>query len=182
MKTVYLAGPIGGRTYEEATEWRLDMTDLLTVRDFRVYDPMAGYENLAGTTSIGLNDGQWDFERDKLSIEDSDILVANLLLMDKVSLGTVWELGYAKGRDIFTLVIAPPADDWAFPMSDGQEYHPFIWGAADVLVNSIEDAVDFLYSLSPIGPSSVQWAQVPVSISTDWYDDMEEQDEPDPSG
>lgn len=103
MLKVYLAGPIGGLSYEEATNgWRMRATSILSDSRIRVYSPMRYKEALAGTEC--LDDQKYDrplttppaiLARDTYDVRSADILLVNLAGSKRVSIGTMVELGIA---------------------------------------------------------------------------------------
>ena len=102
MKTVYLAGSINGCTYDEATEWREELSSYLTLAGFRTLDPMRGKSLLNDEDDTPIDDGNTPYKpehiwkRDCRDIKESDIILANLSnLGSKPYIGTLMELGIA---------------------------------------------------------------------------------------
>lgn len=112
--TLYLAGPITGLTFDDATDWRegvrqeleplgvqclsplrhkvyfRDTTDLLTA---------TGYDELPLSCPRGLT------TRDRWDTQRADVVLVNLLCAERPSIGTMIELGWADSRRI-PIVIA----------------------------------------------------------------------------
>lgn len=103
MGSVYLAGPIAGQTFEQANEWRIEATKLLS--PLRAINPMRCKEYLRDQYIIDgeesphpLGTGQGIITRDRNDLRRSDIVLMNLLPSqgtDLVSIGTMVELGWA---------------------------------------------------------------------------------------
>lgn len=122
MKTIYLAGNITGESYEEATLWRRQVTELIGDRAV-VLDPMRGKENLSSLTVIGPSDGDTEaiFHRDLEDVKSSDILLAYL---SGPSIGTLFELGYAYalGKHVIVCLEGPMRRYSQHPFL--KHYHP----------------------------------------------------------
>lgn len=101
-KLVYLAGPISGLSYEDATQWRLDVAEKLHRYWIKCLSPLYGkhylkdvekiadtYENIALSSAKGIT------SRDRFFCQQADVLFVNLLGAEKVSIGTVMEIAWA---------------------------------------------------------------------------------------
>lgn len=128
--SVYLAGPIGGLTYEGACEWRRAAQDVLAKEGIGVLSPMRfkgflvnegvlkseeGFHNHALASSRGI------FRRDTSDVRKSDVLLVNFLPNEErqeKSLGTAMEimLAYELGKDV---VLVSREDDI-------NRVHPFV--------------------------------------------------------
>jgi len=162
---VYLAGPITGLTFEEATGWREEVTDVLTSLGYEVFNPLRGEIELArshaetpieATTKAGRASV---FKRDTFDVRRSDIIVADLTGIGMRSVGTLFELGYAHamGKMIIALVDKPPK---------GKKYHPFISGCAASVLHSLDDLYTLMSELRPVGAAEigrVKWVEEGVS-------------------
>jgi nucleoside 2-deoxyribosyltransferase len=158
---VYLSGPIAGLTYEEARYgWRKTVADQLAP-GIRALSPMRHEGHLAEVRGPLEAADQLDHffsgsriivEKDRLDIERSDIVLVNLLgAMERVSLGTVAEIGmaYAMGKKV-VLVIEDADEMW-----DGVTYvpfknihdHPFVTIPAALRLNNLDDAIHAINSL-----------------------------------
>jgi nucleoside 2-deoxyribosyltransferase len=101
MPTIYLAGPIYGLSWREATRWRelvrVNMPEnvliLSPLRDLQVSNPddklQATYEESPLATQRAIT------ARDRNDIAVSDVVLVNLLGSERVSVGTVMEIGWA---------------------------------------------------------------------------------------
>lgn len=105
-KKVYLAGPIGGLTYDGAQAWRTEISNLLNEKSdgrIRGYSPLRGKEVLREhgpltTGSYGaycsLATTQSIMARDYNDCHTSDLIIADLIAED-ISIGTVMEIAFA---------------------------------------------------------------------------------------
>ena len=109
MKTVYLAGPITGLTYEQATIWRNNAKTVLRSKGYRCIDPMEGEADT-------LNEHHPDLHRrvseivhlDKYYVDQSDIIFVNFEHYDeKMSVGTISELAWAWSNGSIIVAVVP---------------------------------------------------------------------------
>jgi len=141
-KTVYLVGPIGGLSYDDATKWRLDAREHLEDVGFTVLDPMSGKECLKNDKSIGVGlnntkyvENGYIYHSDLFRLNAADIILSNLTkLSSRPTIGTFFEYGYAtaKGKTIITVT----TDEYI-------SKHPFIVNSS-IIVPTLEDAYDLL--------------------------------------
>jgi nucleoside 2-deoxyribosyltransferase len=101
--TVYLAGPITGASYGEATEWRSLVIAALPRAD--VFSPMRAKDYLVGRESMADSYAEFALStpkavvtRDRFDSTRCDLLFANLLGAERVSIGTVMEIAWADAR------------------------------------------------------------------------------------
>lgn len=162
--TVYLAGPISGLTYEEATEWRERATDELTAMGYTVRDPMRGKEHLKGVGAIAATTkAKADiYKRDVYDVDSADIILASLVRPPNgvPSVGTMVEIGYAaKGGKLIIVMTDDPY----------LRTHPFIEGPSVAVVGHIKDALQILYELRPVEAGVVTRNGV-IPVMEDWVD------------
>lgn len=128
---VYLAGAVSGLSYKEAITWRrkvarrlkrhdidalLPLTREKALRKEKCIDPR-GYPDVPGCHPAEV------FTADVDMLERSDWLLVNLLGAKTVSIGTVWEIGWAYAHGV-SVVLA---------MEDGNPHdHQFIAQSARV--------------------------------------------------
>jgi nucleoside 2-deoxyribosyltransferase len=142
MRAVYVAGPIKGTSYEQATHWRLLAADLLGA-NVEVLDPMRRSEALAGETSLSgtYADPLWQqkafVNRDLFDIARADAVLAYLSEATTVSIGTMCEFGYAYAlrKPIVTVLNSDIHD------------HPFVRELSTFLTPEFGEACDFLRAL-----------------------------------
>jgi nucleoside 2-deoxyribosyltransferase len=107
MKTVYLAGPISGLSFDGCTDWRNYAITKLALSKIKGVDPMRqkdylkdeknisdAYENHVMSCSRGI------YTRDRYDCFTCDVLLVNLLGAKKVSIGTVMEIAWADSRQV----------------------------------------------------------------------------------
>lgn len=104
MKTIYLSGPISGLHYDEAARgWRQEAGRIFREAGAVVLDPTAletehgegvPIDPLGKTDSVMLN---WKSitTKDRFYIQQSDLVLLNLLGSSRVSIGSMIELGWA---------------------------------------------------------------------------------------
>lgn len=145
---VYLSGPIAGLTYGEARYgWRQTVAEVL-VPGIVVLSPMRHEGHLsevrgplepAGQLGHFFSGARIIFEKDRLDIQRSDIVLVNLLGAKAVSIGTVAEIGMAHtmGKQIIVVM-----ED-----SGNVHDHPFVTVPASLRLNNLLDAVEAVNSL-----------------------------------
>ena len=162
--SIYLGGPITGLSTAEAFGWREDATEILTALGYDVRSPMRGKGSLQeeyGDEPLTISTNTEHilkmpyFVRDMYDIDQSGIVIFNFQFMDKPSVGSLVELGHAHGQGKLIIVVLPVVGEAPEYMAHGGEYHQFIEKAASVVVNSLEDAYDVCYHLTPTPGGSV---------------------------
>lgn len=140
MVLIYLAGGIGGLSYQEATGWRSEVSYILgKFSGIGTLDPMRAKESLSGEKTIANTyqalgfTGREIFDRDLADIRSANVLLVNLL-PNPTSLGTLFELGYAYSLGKPCVVVCPP------------HYldHPFISQSAKYLTTDLYQALAFI--------------------------------------
>jgi len=117
-KTVYLAGPISGLTYNDATSWRTAVTRRLAEHGIKCLSPLRAEvhlrnhpgalsdcqtveENLeAGCQVLAMSTPRGVVARDKFDCTRCSVILLNLLGSKKVSIGSMIEVGWANANDI----------------------------------------------------------------------------------
>lgn len=109
MKHVYLCGPITGLSYEEAQKgWREQVAHhLRLIRDVVIVSPMRSKQHLEGAEDLSplggphlLGTPRAIVTRDRYDVRRSVLIFANFIDADRVSIGSVWELGWANAWNI----------------------------------------------------------------------------------
>lgn len=150
MARVYLAGPITGLSYEEARNgWRKDFAALLNP-SIEPLSPMRQEGHLAEIKDISahgydehlLSTSKGIVAKDLLDIDRCTIVVMNFLGSRKVSIGSVWEMGYAKRARKPIVVVMEPDPDPAEELEHGRNPHDhcFIIETADFRCASVAEA------------------------------------------
>jgi nucleoside 2-deoxyribosyltransferase len=118
-KTIYLAGPIDGQTYSEATKWRNDLKEALHYDGIKAIDPMRSQTYLADIegplTSCKIAASMKEDElsvtashittADRFDCTNCDFIIVNLLGAKKVSIGTMIEVGWANANNIPVILV-----------------------------------------------------------------------------
>ncbi len=141
---VYAAGPITGNTFDEAVDWRARLATELWVRTARAWEllsPMRGKEafRMKGPLPSTFDESKPAVQRDLYDIRRSDAVLVNLVGADRVSVGTMCELGYAHAKDKFIVV--------ARSHSDRIHDHVFVQELASQVVPTLADAINVLAAL-----------------------------------
>lgn len=154
-KKVYLAGPIGGSTYDEAQNWRMNLSDLLYgMSDGAIhgYSPLRGKGALksAGPLSTAaypfyspLATSKAILTRDFNDCRTADLVIANLLPHDNgapPSLGTVMEIGFAYALQVPILAIRADA-------TNAVANHAMVNSAVSFWAESMDEAADMACSI-----------------------------------
>lgn len=147
-KSVYLAGPITGLTYQQAAQtWRKEFANLLHARapHIECFSPMRAKEFLDNDQSLGCTGVELDkighalarplgiLARDSNDVRNRDAIVACFLgATDRVSIGTVWEIGHARALNKPIIVVMEPTGN----IHD----HVFITHSAGYVVDTLDEA------------------------------------------
>lgn len=145
---VYLAGPIRGKTFDEANDWRVDTAAKLAAmghrssspmrgKDYlRAYGPLNGGENTDGSyPQFPLSSGHGLFMRDTFDVRRADVVLANLEGATQLSIGTCMEIQRAYDFGVYTIAVIEPGS-----IHD----HAFIQQAASLVVPTLEAALEYL--------------------------------------
>ena len=142
MTTIYLAGPISGKSYHEVVSRYAVKIQELRKMGYRTLSPMTakgylrndvklkavGYDNPVSTNHAIVN-------RDKWMVEKSDIVLADLTNAVEVSIGTVMELAWAFHFGKHVIVIMGESNI---------HQHAFVLEAAHIVFPKLEDAYNYL--------------------------------------
>lgn len=110
--TVYLAGPISGLGYTDATDWREQAVSWLNDHEIQGLSPLRAKDYLRHVSGdVGFSETMDEYaaysplstqrglmDRDRYDATRCDVLLANLLGAKKVSVGTVMEIAWADQR------------------------------------------------------------------------------------
>lgn len=143
--TVYLAGPISGLNFTEATDWRKETISQLAIVGIRGLSPMRGKEYLASLASISGHGREYEhmgvlstpravMTRDHFDCTRCDVLLVNLLGAKSVSIGTCMELAWAFTRQIPTVC--------AIEKEGNPHHHMMVSEAIGFRVDSLQAAID----------------------------------------
>ena len=149
MKLVYLAGPITGLDYEGATNWRQDaIKHLMDISGGNIVglSPMRGKDYLIDEKTLAaegysetiMSSAKGITERDRFDTTRADALFVNLLGAERVSIGTMIELGWADANRIPIIVV----------MEKGNLHdHAMVNSVASFVVNSLGDGMEIIHKL-----------------------------------
>jgi len=150
---IYLAGPITGLTWSEATEWRKELTNrfadesIRNTNKYQCLSPLRGKEYLSEEQNIKhsyeehqLGTAKMINSRDMFDVRRSDLLIVNLKNAKKVSIGTVLEIGaaYILNKPIITVM-----------EEDNIHRHSMLNEQSTVIVSDIDTA--FYFALQILG-------------------------------
>lgn len=117
MKTVYLAGPITGLSFEGCVDWREYAIKELNKVGITGLSPMRAKDYLKTETIVGdsyedtvLSSSRGITTRDRWDTTRCDVILANFLGAEKVSIGTVMELAWADAYRIPSIVVMEAAE------------------------------------------------------------------------
>ena len=153
---VYLSGPISSMTFTGASDWRTWAATVLGPAGFTVLDPMRGKSFLSNqktierevyeqTKRVDLSDKAL-VNRDHSDVVAADIVLVNLLPAERVSIGTMFELAWAKAYQKIVVIVMEPGN-----IHD----HPFV-REAGVIFDDLERAVDYIVSCNPEPPKEIK--------------------------
>ena len=139
---VYLAGPITGTSYKEATDWRNGVVSKLTTAGYKCLTPMRGKEALKhikdfpAHSNPGIGSDHNIFERDRYDVHRCDVLLVNLTEAKRVSIGTMFEMawGWKAGKFVLTVI----------DNDENPHNHAFVYQASSLVVHSLDEAVQYL--------------------------------------
>lgn len=147
MRSVYLAGPITGLSYGETTNWRDCVVKILRRFAIEGICPMRGKSYLQNEKHIAdsytgvdkrLSSGHAIYKRDKWDAQRCDVMLVNLLGAQKVSIGTMIELGWADSLDIPVVVVME---------ENNIHTHCFVSEIAYVVVPTLEEGIAVIQTL-----------------------------------
>lgn len=137
-RLVYLCGPITGCTYEGAVDWRDEVTEKLWP-GITGLSPMRHKEYLLNDVDIAdsydehiMSTTKAITVRDRFDTMRCDMLIANLLGAERVSIGSMLELGWADSKRIPSVVVMK---------EDNIHFHGMVREIAGWVVPTLEEAV-----------------------------------------
>ena len=140
---VYLAGQITGLTYEGATDWRDWAAEKLDSDKIETLSPMRGKSFLkdagilhSGTYVPAVSTAKGIMRRDFYDCTRADCVLVNLLGAQKVSIGTMMELGFAYARQIPVVLVMEPGGN--------PHQHVMVEQAAAYIVPTLGEGVELV--------------------------------------
>jgi nucleoside 2-deoxyribosyltransferase len=145
---LYLAGPITGLTLKAANDWREDdlMLASLAKHGYVCLNPLREKEHLGAWENQPLparytpEQEEFEVSHDLDDINKSCAILANFKDAQRVSIGSVWELGYANAKGKPVVSVLEPG---------GLHDHLFIHNTSYKVVESMFEAVAELAILAP---------------------------------
>lgn len=150
MKSVYLAGPIAGLTVEQAVTWRAEAAFKLWQRGIQALSPMRAKAELfpqghvfdnQGHDRSPLTTGKGIVTRDRNDIVTCDLMLVNLTGVNKFSLGTAVEFGWADAYRKPIITIMPDWTGGETTNPNNPFHHAFIIELSGYIVNSLDDGL-----------------------------------------
>lgn len=158
-KSVYLAGPISGLTFDDADEWRTHARDVLRSHSIDGLSPLRGkaYLRALGTLSTQcLDEGQAGImslprsimARDFHDASHCDVLLVNLLGAARISIGTMMEVAWC--YQARTPIVC------CMEQSNNIHEHAMLSEAIDFRVSTVDEAVAVCVAILRPNPPLVE--------------------------
>lgn len=162
MKTVYLAGPITGCSFNGCTDWRNEAIRQLAPHGIRGLSPMRAKDYLKAEKEIVgsyedkvMSCQRGIMTRDRYDSTHCDAVIVNFLGATKVSIGTVMEIGWTDL--IRTPIICAIESDGHNPHD-----HPMIREAIGFRVATMEEAIECAVKIFGMGAPVTNGPQHPA--------------------
>lgn len=148
MSTIYLVGPITGCTYGECTTWREGFTKSLAVHGIRGLNPMREKEDLRALGDGIIKDTYEErplssqrgiTARDYFDCRRADLIVANFLQTEKVSIGSVMEVAWAHAHRVPVILVIEEKGN--------PHDHAMLRECSPFRVSSLDDALHIAVSI-----------------------------------
>lgn len=115
---VYLAGPISSLTLDEANDWRRIANLELLQAGITCFSPLRGKSFLADVGPLGshgysqhpLSTDRGVMTRDRFDCMRADVILANFLDAERISVGTVMEIAWADAARIPVVAVMEPGN------------------------------------------------------------------------
>lgn len=142
-RRVYLAGPIKGLTFAQATEWRVKASIHLATLGILTIDPvereLSNYKGVIGCSADGLMSSQRAIvTKDRRYVEQADAVLAYLDGAKAVSIGTCVEFGWADAHRKPIVTVMGQTD---------VHNHSFIRELSGWVVPTLDEALYVLHEL-----------------------------------
>lgn len=136
---IYLAGPIKGLSYIEATEWRKYVTNNVK-ENIECLSPLRGKSYLSDEPilkpiydNFALSNAKAITTRDRFDAQRCDLLFVNLLSAKETSIGTVMEIAWADSKRIPIIMVIE---------NNGNIHdHPMITECVGFRTDNLDDAI-----------------------------------------
>lgn len=142
---VYLAGPITGLAWDGATSWRDLAIERLADNGIRGLSPLRGKHYLGRELSIAdkydqhvLSTAKAITTRDRWDCTRADLVIANFIDTERVSIGSVMEIAWADAARVPVILV----------MEDGNIHdHAMVREVSGFRVETIDEAIDIAISI-----------------------------------
>lgn len=164
---VYLSGPITGLDFKGCTDWREYARRALDDLGIDGLSPLRGKEFLRDAGKIvdgmqsvaeyAMSQDAAIVTRDRFDTTRADFLIVNLLGAERVSIGTMVELGWADAARVPVVLVMEQkhvvlGEDFAEEYQNIHE-HPFVRQLSGSRVETLDEALDLVgAALAPRGP------------------------------
>lgn len=145
---VYTAHQITGLGYDEVMAYYTELQRRLEAVDYTVLCPMVAKEYLRDQEHLASTGYRFPastdhaiYERDQWMVRQADIVLVDLSGAGRV-VGCHYELAWASLLGKHTVLVMEP---------DSVHRHAFVLEAADVVFNTLEEALDYLEKLAGYG-------------------------------
>lgn len=141
---VYLAGPISGLKYAEATDWRKSVRDdvpywIKTLSPLRAKEYLSNQDKIADSYSETIMSSAKAINtRDYNDVQHSAAVFVNLLGAKKVSIGTVMEIAWAKTLAVPVICVME---------KDNIHRHCMLEDACGIITENLKDGIEALINL-----------------------------------
>lgn len=137
---IYLAGPITGQDLDQAKSWRDEVKNILSDVGLSGFSPMRGksYHSKEEKDEPGFNDRTMSsingiYIRDYNDVKTSDAILVNFLECgNRVSIGTVMEIAWAKSLQIPVVIV--------MEKENIHDHGMLTFGT--IIVDNLEDGID----------------------------------------
>lgn len=144
---IYLAHQITGLSYDVVMRYYRDLQGYLgEVVGYEVLCPMVAKEYLKDQQYLSgegyrfpESTGHAIFERDQWMVEQADVVLVDLVGQSRPAVGCLFELAWASILRKHTLVVMEP---------DSLYRHAFVLEAADIVFNTLQEALEYLEKLN----------------------------------
>lgn len=143
---IYLGGSITGLTGDVVFEQFEEPISILSDAGYKVLHPMIGKDEMRteeefkshGYQTNPLTRDEAIYNRDRWMIEHCDVVMFNLLNAERVSIGSMFEMAWANDHNKMVITLM---------QSDNIHQHVFVKQASSVVLESVEEAIEYLEKL-----------------------------------
>jgi hypothetical protein len=137
-KALFLAGPLTGISYKDALDWRKYVESKLPA-DIIAFSALRGKGYVTNERVLKdvypehlLSTPQGTVTRDRYDVSRCDALFVNFLRADRISIGTIMEMGWADARRV-PIILA---------MEEGNIHdHAFVRQVAAFIADDLDEAI-----------------------------------------